>query len=255
MTAEQASRLRRLALRSLVAGLTVGALAAIVALLQGSFDETEVRVVVTSLALSTFGSLSAVAASTQASRSVVVRRTGLTASVLAGAAFVLFLPAVWINEADEGLWQAFGCVAVGAVATCHAALVLRGRRSSDGDLVTIIVSVSVALGALDGLGAILAIAGVTADIDAGLAQIFGVSLVLLLLTTALPPLLRRLERPREAPAAPRGPHSQTSSSQLASEVTAIADRIDELIGSPGSRAPEIRREVVRLRRLARSIDG
>jgi hypothetical protein len=67
------------------------------------------------------------------------------------------------------------------------------------------------------------------------------------LTTALAPILRRLERPATTPPrpaeAPRG---------LAAEVAAAADRIDALNGDPGNRASDIRRECERLRELARS---
>jgi hypothetical protein len=86
------------------------------------------------------------------------------------------------------------------------------------------------------------------EVDEGGAKFFGVTLVLLLLTSLLPPLIRRLEPLREAPAAPR----QDAVGLLVDEVATIADRIDDLARGPALRTPEIRREAERLRKLARS---
>lgn len=96
-------------------------------------------------------------------------------------------------------------------------------------------------------------------------------MVLLLLSTALPPILRRLQGPlagstprlHEAPAATT-PTRSTSTTRpdradrslaslpLAAEVLASADRIDALNGDAGNHTSEIRRECERLRALARS---
>ena len=70
---------------------------------------------------------------------------------------------------------------------------------------------------------------------------------MLVLTTVLPPILRRLQpRPETSARAPAGP-----TERLAGEVVAIADRIDALGHGPALRTPEIRRETEALRRLAR----
>lgn len=148
-----------------------------------------------------------------------------------------------------------------AFAGSHACLVLGARRPSDGDLVGGLVVCSVALGLFDVLASIAPISGLTDEFDEGLARILGASLVLLVLTSVLPPILRRLQAPRE-PGGPAASAMETSSAArrealefLTGEVVAIADRIDELNRSPGLRAPEIRREVERLRNLAHAFRG
>jgi hypothetical protein len=77
--------------------------------------------------------------------------------------------------------------------------------------------------------------------------------VLLLLSSALQPVIRRLDRatPRADMAARGFPHHQTATTprqHLAAEVLASADRIEALAGHP-----EVQRECARLRELARSL--
>lgn len=246
MTSSTAARLRRVALQALVAGLVIAAAAAIVALLRGSIDETELRVILTSVALSVFGSLAAVAAATGDSRSAAIRRFGRAASALAVVSFLLFLPAVWTDRADEALWRAWGCASILAVAGTHTALVLRSRQPTDGNGIAWIASASVVLGAADALAALAPVSGVVDDVDEGLARLFAVGLVLLVLTTILPPLLRRVQRSsaEQAPA----------DAGVGSQVAEIADRIGDLAAGSVADSHELRRELARLRRLARAID-
>jgi hypothetical protein len=162
--------------------------------------------------------------------------------------FVLLVLGVWTGDwGSEPIWRAFGCAAVLAVAGSHACLVLGARRPSDSDVVRFLVIASVVLAVCDTVGALLPISGLAEDAE-DLAQLFAATLVLLVLTTVLPPLLRRLQRPADA--APR-----TAAQRFAGEVEAVAERIDELSRGPSNRAPEIRREAERLRNLARSFQG
>jgi hypothetical protein len=170
---------------------------------------------------------------------------------LSGLAFVLLAVGLWTNTDDwgsEGTWRAFGCSAVLAVAGAHACLVLGARRPTDSDALAALVFGSLAFAVLDTVGAILPISGLMEDVDDGTAKLLAATLVLLVLTSVLQPLLRRLQRPSTG-------SPQTAVERLASEVETIARRIDELNRGPSVRAPEIRREVERLRRLARSFQA
>ena len=159
------------------------------------------------------------------------------------------LAGLWTDDwGTEGIWRSFGSAAVVAIAGSHACVVLGARRRSDSDLVKLLVASSLVLAVIDTIGGLLPIAGLIEEVGEGGAKFFGVTLVLLLLTTLLPPLIRRLEPSREAPAAPR----QDAVGLLADEVATIAERIDELARGPALRTPEIRREAERLRNLARS---
>ena len=227
---------------ALVAALTVAALTAIGALATGDFDDTEWRVIGTSFG---FAFLSATAAAGSSARlrrdlellgGVTVVASALTFALLAGGLWTDLLD-------DEWLWRLFGCTLIVTVAGSHACLVLMARRPGDSEAVRLLVTVSLATAAIDSFFGILPVSGIAEDVDEGFAQLLAVLVVILLFSTLVPPILRRLQRPGAAPVG------------FAGEVLAIADRIDELGSSPGTRTPEIRRETERLRRLARGQTG
>jgi O-antigen/teichoic acid export membrane protein len=177
--------IRRFAGRALVAGLSVAAAAAIVALLTGSFDDTDLRIVLTSIG---FALASA------------------TASSGAGAR---------LRPAEN-------------------------IRTLGG--ITVLASVAAFVLLVAGLGAILPISGIVDDVDDAWGRLFGAALVALVLTSVLPPILRRFQT------------SAPGRDSFASEVVQLVDRIDLLNSDPGNRAPEIRAELRRLRELARSVE-
>jgi hypothetical protein len=183
-----------------------------------------------------------------------MRLLGTATLAVSVVAFVLLLAGLWTNMDEwgsEGVWRAFGCAAVLALAGSHACLVRGASRRSDSESVRFLSKASLVLGVLDAIGAILPISGLTEDVDEAWARIFGAGLVLLVLTSVLPPILRRIEK--RAPAA--SPDRQEALALLASEVVEIADRIEALNRDPGMRAPEIRVEIERLRKLARSYEN
>jgi hypothetical protein len=252
-----AAAIRRYAGLSLVTGLCVAAAAAVLALLTGSFDDTDIRVILTSIG---FAIASATGSSGAAAR--LRPSTGLwilgTATLLASiAAFLLLLAGLWTNIDEWGsetVWRTFGCVAVLGVAGSHACVMLGARRRGDSEAVRLLTLSSLGLAAFDALAVILPLAGVVEDVDEPWPRIFAAALVLLVLTSVLPPILRRMR-----PAAGPGPSADLSTNGsgdfLASAVIEIADRIDALNSDPGNRAPEIQAELNRLRNLAQSFES
>jgi hypothetical protein len=234
--------IRRLLGWALVAALTVAALTAIGALATGDFDDTEWRVIGTCFGFA-FLSATAAAGSSARLRSELELFGGVTV-VASAMTFALLAGGLWTELLDdEWLWRLFGCVLIVTVAGSHACLVLMARRPGDSEAVRLLVTVSLATAAIDSFFGILAVSGLAEDVDEGFAQLLAVLVVILLFSTLVPPILRRLQRPGEAPAG------------FAGEVLAIADRIDELGSAPVIRTPEIRRETERLRRLARGQTG
>lgn len=245
------SAIRRFAGWALVAGLSLASATAIVALLAGSYGDVELRVTLSSIGFAFTSSTGAAGAAARVRVSRRLRALGAATLAASVAAFVLLLVGLWTNIDDwgsEGIWQAFGTCAVLALAGAHTCLVLGARRAADSRAVQALVSASVALGAVDSLAVVLAINGIADEVDVGWASLLGVGLVLLVLTTALPPILRPLQRVSAA----RPRHDALGS--MATEVLAIADRIDALNGDPGVRAPEISRELERLRSVARALE-
>jgi hypothetical protein len=225
-----ATELRRTFGWAIVAGLCLAAAVAVVALLNGEFDDTDAQIVATSLGFSLFTAIGAPGIAL-ARRGGSLRPAGIAAAAAAAIAYGLLLVALWAE--DDDLWQPWGVAAVIALGLSHASLVTAGRRRSDTPAIAALVSASIALGAVDAAAGALTIAEVFEDIDEGWVRVLGVTLVLLLLTTVLPPIMRRLDRRPGAPTA-------------AADLEAIADRLE---GAP-SRS-ELDAIAADLRRLAR----
>jgi hypothetical protein len=229
---------------ALVAALSVAALVAIGAILTGGFDETDGRVIATSLGFAVCSATAASGATLRFRASAALRTLGAATGALSAAAFVFLVVALWSGEDDT--WRWFGCVALAALACSHASLVAGALRASDTPSVRALAKASIALGVVDASCGILAVAGTLDDVDESLGKLVAVLVVLLLLTTALPPILRRVQR------AAASPGDAAARVDLAAEVLAAAERIDALNADPGNRAAEIRRECDRLRELARA---
>jgi hypothetical protein len=251
MTDQRRQSIRRAAGRALAAGLTIAALTAVVALVDGDFGDVQVRVILTSIGFAIASATAASGASQRLKASRVLRMVGTVTMLVSVLAFVLLAVGLWTTIDDwgnEDVWRAFGVSGLLAVAGSHACLVLGARRPSDGDFITALVFASLALAVLDTLASILPISGLAEEVGGDTAQLLAATLVLLVLTSVLPPILRRTQRPSETAL-------QTEMQLFAGEVEAAADRIDELNRGPSHRAPEIRREVERLRDLARSFQA
>jgi hypothetical protein len=245
-------KVRRAAGWALVGGLSVAALTAIGALMAGDFGDTEWRVILSSLGFAIASAVAASGATQRVRASGLLRDLGTATAALAGIAFALLLAGLWTDDwGTEGIWRSFGCAAVLAIAGSHACVVLGARRRSDSHTVDLLVNTSLVLAAIDTLGGLLPIAGVVDEVGEGGAKFFGVTLVLLLLTTLLQPLMRRLGPSLGTSDAPR----RDGVELLADEVATIADRIEDLARGPALRTPEIRREAERLRKLARSFQA
>jgi hypothetical protein len=248
--------IRRFAGWALVTGLSVAAAAAVLALLTGSFDDTEVRVILTSIG---FAVASATGASGAAARLRSSQRLYLlgTATLLAsGLAFVLLLAGLWTDMhewGDEDVWRAFGCTAVLGVAGAHACVMLGARRRTDSEAIRLLTLAAVGFSAFDATAVLLPLLELVSGIDEPWPNIFGAALVLLVLTSVLPPILRKMQ-PAAAPLSTNG-KVDGGTEFLAAAVIEIADRIAVLNSDPGNRAPEIRAQVNRLKELARSYEN
>ena len=236
-----AARLRRATSRALVGGLCIAAAVAVVALMSGSFDDTDWRVVVTSLAFSVFSATAAAGAGLRLAR----RARPLAAATIASAAvaFGLLLVAVWAVDDTldaEGIWRAFGVAALVSLWTSHASLVVHAKRPSDTRVIRALGAASISALGLDASVAILALLGALRDapdelFTRGLAAL----LVVALLTTALPPLLRR---------AARRPPLPDGSPTVEEELVESVERLSAMDLPVGARV-----ELLRLRDLVRRI--
>jgi hypothetical protein len=230
--------------------LCVAALTAIAAIVSGDFDETDARVLATSLGFAIFSATAASGASLRFRDSESLRALGLGAMALSAASFLLLLWVLW-GDGEGEVWRWFGSAALCALACSHASVVAGALRASDSPTVRSLATASIALGVVDAFFGILAFAGAVHGIRQGYGQLMAVLVILLVLTTSLAPILRRLQRRGVTSAAPAGGRA-AGPRGLVTEVLAAADRIEALNGDPGNRAPDIRRECERLRELVRS---
>jgi hypothetical protein len=247
MQESQHPSIRRLLGWTLVVCLCFAAVVAIVALLSRSFDETDWRLIGTSLSFAVYSALAASGAALRVRQHPAARPLGVATAASAALGFVLVLLLLWLDDPGDGLVRTWGVVTIAALVCSHAAIVLRGTRSTDSRAIWALVVASIGLAALDGTVGALATAGaVEVDEDDPGARWMAVTVVLLLLTTGLPPILRRLGHTTEAlPQAWGG-----KGDSLADAVIAAADRIERL-DDPAA----VRAECRRLRELARARDG
>jgi hypothetical protein len=163
--------LRRAVMLSLAAGLSVAALVAVAAILTHSLDRTDLRLVGTSLGFSMFSALAAAGASARTRNATAA--LGSCTVLAAGAGFALLLAGLWLDAA-AGVWRAFGAVTVATLAASHARVVWRARRAHDSQLIAALANISVASAAVDCALGIIAITGITDQIDAGFVRLLAV---------------------------------------------------------------------------------
>jgi hypothetical protein len=252
MNEMSASRLalRRTVLLALAAGLSVAAIVAIAAVLTQSFDRTDLRLVGTSLGFSVFSALGAAGARAERTRGT---QSALGRSTAAAAAlgFALLGVGMWISH-SAGVWRAFGTVAVTTLAASHACLVLSAARATDSSVISRLATVSVFTASIDSVLGVLAITSAIKHVDPGYVRLLAVLVIVMLLTTALPPILRRVESKSDDRAGfSFGLPSAPGHGTRVVELLAIADQLDALADHSGEAAAQIENQAERLRQIAR----
>lgn len=262
------SELRRLLGWALVAGLSLAALTACVAIANGSFGETEGRVIGMSVGFAVFSATGAAGMSLRLrSETERLRQLGTATALVAALAYALLVAAIWQGSSSSDLWQLWGVAALLSLATSHASLILGARRSMDTPAIGVLVVTSLATSAFDTSIGILLILQQLGDMGEGMAELAAITVVLLLLSTALPPILRRLavetapspgpERigqvvPASAGGAglPAAAADARPAEDVAAELVEIAARIEGLADRTGPRSAELRWHAERLRASA-----
>lgn len=237
--------LRRVAGWALVAGLCVSAAVAIVALLTDAWTDLSWKVVGTSLGFSVFTCTAAAGAALRLRDTGWARALGAGTIGSSAASLVTLVAALWLEDPDW-IWRAWGVAALAALWTSHASLMLRALRSDDSTAVARLTAASVVTLGIDTSIGMLAVVGAFDDVDSEpVERALAVLLVITLLSTALPPILRRLQQ-REETTPGAAAFGASRAGGLAGEVAEVAARLEAMDLPPRARA-----EVARLRRLAR----
>lgn len=239
--------LRRVAGWALVAGLCVSAAVAIVALLTDAWTDLSWKVVGTSLGFSVFTCTAAAGAALRVREAGWARALGAATIGSSAAALVTLVAALWL-EGPDWTWRAWGVAALASLWTSHASLMLRALRSDDSTGVAWLTGVSVVTLGIDTSIGMVAVVGALEDVDSEpIERALSVLLVITLLSTALPPILRRLQRREETTPGAAAFGAPRRVGGLAGEVAEVAARLEAMDLPPRARA-----EVDRLRRLARN---
>src|SRR3954471_16726647 len=173
-TAAERPSIRRPLGWALVVALCVAAATACLALLPASSDDTDWRVIGTSLGFAAFSSTAAAGAGARLHAREAGRVVGFATVIASGLAFVLLLGLLWIDD-GEGLLRAWGCAGITALAGSHASLVLRGRRHDDSGTVSLLLTASLVTGGLDWFLGFMPLAGIgDTSVDEGYGQFLGV---------------------------------------------------------------------------------
>ena len=233
--------LRRLVSRSLVAGLCVSGAVAVVALLTGDFGDTHWRVVGTSLGFSVFTCTAAAGAALRSRSHDGLRALGGATIAASLAALAMLVAALWIEDVDW-LWQGFGIAGLAALWTSHASIMLGALRPGDSPVVRALSQISAVTLGIEtavGVGALLEL---EVDIGDFAARVLAALIVVTVVTTALAPILRRMQRVAPSQAAT----AVGRANGFAAEVAASAGRLAAMdLPAPA------RDEVDHLRRIAR----
>jgi hypothetical protein len=230
--------LGRIVLRILIGALCVAAVVASYALLGGEFSDTDWKVIATSTLFALTSSMAAAGLSVRERAPAL----GATSVATAAATFVLVAFGMWGELDSEAFWRVTAIIAIVALESAHVAFVWSRLRPTDPKGVAQITYAAMGLAVVSAVMGIAPLAGLEGD-ETLYVEVLGVVLVGQLLCTVLAPLVRRLSAVAERPvfAVP------TERERLASELTAVADRLERL-----DAGPQVVAECERLRRLART---
>jgi hypothetical protein len=254
VTARPQTSLRRLVLRALAAGLSLAALIAIAAILTRSFNAIDAQLIATSLSFSLYTALGGAGVAPRRLTGPI-RHLGTATISAAGADFALLMAILWGGTEVE-LWRAWAILLLVALAASHACLVLTSRRASDTPLILALTLTSIFATSLDAVLGALPIGGVTDHVDGNFVRLAAILVIVMLLTSLLPPILRRVparERLHATglPSSPM-PASVAPQDDQAGDLRAIASRLEALAPRAGELAGSIAREAAHLRELAQS---
>jgi hypothetical protein len=194
----QTEDMRRLLLIATVTALSVTALIAIIALLAGDFDDTQLRILATTggFGLSSLIAMRGTALIDQGRYTTL----GRTVLGLCALSFVLELWPVWLDTDSDAAWKSYVCSIAIAGALGQIAGMIARRRATDPPSIRLLFA---GAGTCAVVLALMACAAALAEVDeAGYYQLFGAVAVLDILALVLQPVVRRLGQP--SPAARQG---------------------------------------------------
>jgi FtsH-binding integral membrane protein len=194
------------ALAVLAGGLCLTAAVAIWALIAGSFDSTSARLVGSTLATA-IATLSGLAGATALGRSNHRHLLGQATIAVSGIALALAGTLIWIPAAEDSQLtaRAFGISLAAMTACAHASLMRSRLVPNDGDKVQVLTRIAVVSASGAALLMSCLLLFVSGEVASAIWRLFGVLVVIAVLTTLLTPIARRMTPAR----GPGGPEDTT----------------------------------------------
>jgi hypothetical protein len=177
----------------LAGGLCVTAAVAIWALITGSFDSTSARLIGSALAAA-LATLSGLAGATVLGRTDRQHALGQATIAVSGIALALAAALIWIPTAEdsETIARAFGISLTAMIACAHASLMVSRLAAEDSAAVQTLTKLAVGSASLAALLMSCLLLFVSGGVASGVWRLFGVLIVIAVLTTLLTPLARRM---------------------------------------------------------------
>lgn len=179
----------RLLLIALAAGLCVAAAFSIVAITGVASDDTVGKVIGVALGFALFSATSAAGAMLLRRGWESVHLLGWATVALSAVSFCAVVLATFWEESATFL----GCAALATLACAHASIVTRDARDDDAVTILALSWTSIVLAVSFAAGGIARIVGALGD-SGDFWRAMAVGLILVLLTFALAPILRRVRR-------------------------------------------------------------
>jgi len=181
---------RRILLRIAIVAMCVIALIAIVAVITGKFDDTQAKILISTLAVVVY-SLLAMGTSSIAQQRPLLAVLGWAAC---GVGLVLALLAIWIawDGGHDGLWRALLIALVVAFTVAHASMIDARKRDSDGGMVRAIRLATTATVVL--VGVLVTLACTVEGLPDSYYRALGVVGVLDVLGTVVLPIARKVQQ-------------------------------------------------------------
>jgi hypothetical protein len=205
-------------------------------------------VIASSLGLSVFTCTAAAGAALRSRSDSRLQALGTATAVVSLTALVLLVAALWIDDSEsEVLWRGFGVAGLASLWTSHASLMLGALRPDDSPAVRRLSQVSAFTLGIETSVGVAALLGLISDVGEVAPRVLAALIVVTVLTTALAPILRRMQ---SAAAPSQAAVAVGRGSAFAAEVAQSAQRLSMMDLPAPARA-----EVDHLRRLARDAGG
>jgi hypothetical protein len=183
--------LKRLFLTGIVTSLVCSALAGIMVLILGTFDDTSTKVLLTTLSIGVFSVASLAMLRNLESKSRSYHLFAVTGLMVSAGALLLILLTIWGSIDYDGVWKTAATLSILAISAAHASLLLPLREKGIATARSVTDFTLVFIAAVAGMLVYLVWSSDAWDISDTFWRALGVFAILDVLGTVVGPLLAK----------------------------------------------------------------